>query len=68
MCNSSCLQHESAGVRKRGRRWVLMFQSTDFALKVVGFLRQEGEIAVTGGKLFLTEKGRKRARITVEGR
>ena len=45
-----------------------MFQSTDFASKVVGFLKRKGEIAATGGKLFLTEKGRERARMTVGGR
>ena len=45
-----------------------MFRSADFASKVVGFLKRKGEIAVTGGGLFLTEKGRERARMTLEGR
>ena len=45
-----------------------MFRSADFASKVVGFLKRKGEIAVTGGELFLTEKGRDRARMTMERR
>lgn len=45
-----------------------MFRSADFASKVVEFLKQKGEIAVAGGKLFLTEKGRERVRTTVERR
>lgn len=44
-----------------------MFRSADFASKVVEFLKRKGEVAVAGGKLFLTEKGRERARMTVEG-
>ena len=45
-----------------------MFRSADFASKVVGFLKQKGEISVAGEGLFLTEKGRERARITMEGK
>ncbi|MCY3986723.1 MAG: metal ABC transporter permease [Candidatus Dadabacteria bacterium] len=45
-----------------------MFRSVDFASKVVEFLKQKGEIAVAGGKLFLTDKGRERARMTMERR
>ncbi len=43
-----------------------MFQSGDLISKVVGFLKRKGEIAVKGEKIFLTEKGREKARITME--
>ena len=45
-----------------------MFRSADFASRVVEFLKRKGEIATRGGGLFLTEKGRERARMTLEGR
>ncbi len=45
-----------------------MFRSADFASRVISFLKRKGEIAVRDKKLFLTEKGKKRARTTLEGR
>ena len=44
-----------------------MFRSSEFASKIVGFLREKGEIRNLGENLVLTEKGRERARVAVAG-